>query len=77
MKRFTQFLLREGWTKMPNGAYTIEASEMQDNENKDCPHCGVRLDGHIGLSAIKDKEGETTHWQGTHPCGANITILND
>jgi len=68
------------WLNTKGSAYVTEMSDGPINTNGavECPQCGMTIQFcRSYFTAHKDRENDITHWDGTHGCGAKLTIFND
>lgn len=76
--KFFQFLT-EGWHKHGANDYSAEMSDMKDlGRHPNCPKCHKPVD----INSLKkvytdDEDHELRYWEGTHSCGAKLTVFND
>jgi hypothetical protein len=74
-----------GWTKVSTNKYATELSDIEAYQLAEqgkqirCPKCREYMPRvAIGIThAIKDREGDITHFVIDHPCGATLTVFND
>jgi hypothetical protein len=80
----------EGWTPHPSqkGAWSADLSDYEGHVKSTgnqprCPNCRQSISNQTawrnryGSTAHTDREGDITHWQFSHPCGAKLTVFND
>lgn len=81
-KYVSEGILAEGWHRSAGNKYTTDMSEIDHHQKTAkvkvrCPQCKKPIDVTHDLSPSYDNEGEVQSWDGTHSCGAQLTVFND